>query len=210
LRQQPQHNIEAHENLCLFSDNFYTLQQGSNSPEKPQAFSCKILKLPIPLYLCRIFLNFSNKKVFYKSKIYLTMNWKSFFCIILLALLVGISSCKKNEPIFIDQVVLGQWIYTDIFSVNEGVSIIQDCQKDDVIDFRIGGLLVIDNGEERCTQDEPDTTQGFYSLGTDGNIALMNFNGIEGALLTINNDTIVFEYNSSGNAPIRITFARKP
>ena len=94
-------------------------------------------------------------------------------------LLLTVSACKKDKSkSFRDMVTEGHWQISDIHQlvlVDTAVIFevtyedMEACAKDDFLIFDPSGVLIFDQGADKCEPREPQTeNQGSWSLSSDG------------------------------------------
>ena len=123
-----------------------------------------------------------------------------------IALLVVMTSCKKDEVTMSDQDYLtaGNWKVTGM-KINPGIEVpgfgtvtdfyqyVEECSKDDLIKFNVGGVLVEDEGATKCDANDPQTTSdGTWTLvGTTLTINYPDEDPEAATLVSINSSTMV-------------------
>jgi hypothetical protein len=91
----------------------------------------------------------------------------------LFTVLVCVSSCSKIEELATvveNHKLERQWVVSDVLSVDGSRSVsimndfLEDCDKDDVHDFRTGGILQIQSGTTKCDPAEANIVSGTWTL----------------------------------------------
>ena len=123
-----------------------------------------------------------------------------------IALLVVMTSCKKDEETKTDQDYLtaGNWKVTGM-EISPGIEVpgfgtvtdfyqyVEACTKDDLLRFNTDGVLIEDEGATKCDADDPQTTSdGTWTLvGTTLTISYPNEDPEAATLVSINSSTMV-------------------
>lgn len=135
-------------------------------------------------------------------------NYFRIFAMLTLALVVTLSSCKKDdeEKTATDYLTGGNWTTTGMI-INPGIDIggvvitdvfdvlIEDCSKDDFVSFNGDGTITEDEGATKCDPDDPQTiTDGTWTLSSDGTTLTVSYPNEDPEVLTLstlNDNTMV-------------------
>ena len=138
------------------------------------------------------------------------------FISVLLTLL-EFTACRKddesNTKTKSDFLIEGNWVITNL-TVEPGIDMgggvlvtdvypyLEDCQKDDIMDFQSGGDVVIDEGPTKCDPDDPQTTDRGSWMLMDNNTKLRitepNGDSFEGTILELTATRFIWTYQQSG------------
>ncbi|MCS6824948.1 MAG: lipocalin family protein [Cytophagaceae bacterium] len=109
----------------------------------------------------------------------------------LFLLSVLLVSCKKDKDdpkpssqgnsSSYQQRILGKWKITSFTLVSDSASIdyyqqMEDCEKDNILEFRRDSVLIFDEGPTKCNVDDPQQTDGTYVLSADNKKLTMTNN----------------------------------
>ena len=87
--------------------------------------------------------------------------------LISIALAVTVTSCKKDESNLTKKEMLTAKSWKILSSKSDGVAdIIDDCQKDDFLNFAASGAYTFNPGTNKCYSDD-DTYSGTWSFSND-------------------------------------------
>lgn len=152
------------------------------------------------------------------------MKRKNIIPVLFITLLsVFVVSCKKDKDPEPRQAILGKWRITGlIMQVKENNQIImtynlyadlEDCEKDNIYEFRENNVLLVDEGATKCDPDDPQTYTQEYSLSNDGK--KLTFFDIEWDIITLNQSSLklrtemVDESNTSRKQITEVTFTKQ-
>ena len=129
--------------------------------------------------------------------------------LIILSVITLTYSCKKeeSEPTPQDYLTAGQWKMTGIMvdppidvlgvQISDVWDYVPACQKDNLVTFQSDGTIIEDEGDSKCLPDDPQTTtDGTWSLTTDGKTLIINLPDQDTQLVTIttlNETTLIGE-----------------
>lgn len=135
-------------------------------------------------------------------------NYFKVFSIITFALLIGLSSCKKDEENETltnkDYLISGNWQVTGTV-LNPGIELqpgivitdvydmlVEPCSKDDLMTFNANGTITEDEGATKCDPDDPQTvTDGTWTLSEDGNTLTISYPDEQGGEPDVSTITII-------------------
>ena len=126
-------------------------------------------------------------------------NYFKLASIMVFALLISLSSCKKDEETKTtkDYLTAGNWKVTAM-TIDPGITVlgieytdiytlfVEACSKDDLIKFNADGTLLEDEGATKCDPDDPQTTNdGTWTLSDDGLTITIMYPGDDPEVATI-------------------------
>jgi len=91
------------------------------------------------------------------------------------------SACKKDknkeeekkEPTKSELLQANIWMITSVKTGGfEIISFLEECQKDNTVDFKPNDVLVLDEGELKCDDNDPQTSEGEWKLINDSKLYL--------------------------------------
>ncbi len=100
--------------------------------------------------------------------------------LLLLVLIASVSSCKKSSdstPAVAPAVaIIGKWKIVSAQSVFAGITEdeLDDCEKDDVLEFFTGTKVVKSNGATKCDASELASETSTYNLSADGKTLVLD------------------------------------
>ncbi len=97
--------------------------------------------------------------------------------VLLVAVTLMMTACNKDDeakPKSREELLTGKsWKVTAI-TIDPALNGVTDiyaatpaCENDDLLEFRVGGVLVVDEGATKCDPAEPQTSEGTWSLSED-------------------------------------------
>ncbi len=124
---------------------------------------------------------------------------------------IATTSCNKKTtdpaPVSITPIQILQshaWKFTSIKV--DGDEMIEACQKDDILNFKTDGILLADNGVQKCDKGEEKTETGLYVISSDGK--MLSMHGSIGTVETLNDNTLVVKMTDDDGTKIQLTFAK--
>jgi hypothetical protein len=103
--------------------------------------------------------------------------------------IVGLNACDKDDDtpkalLTGKQWKLTSWISTPPYEVDGQLisnvyTLLPACSHDDFIEFNSDGSMIKDEGEEKCNENEPQTTSGTWLLSNDQGILRITFENDE-------------------------------
>lgn len=119
-----------------------------------------------------------------------------------LALAMAFTSCKKDDDddnngnSTTDHLTSGAWKTTAMtvdpgidfgggFIVTDFFTMMPDCSKDDLITFQSGGKVIFDEGATKCVPNDPQTSEGTWSLASDDKTLTIKEPGEADVVVTI-------------------------
>ncbi len=122
---------------------------------------------------------------------------------------VGLNACKDDVPELDAAAYLPdkRWVFTELkvtspFTSNDFYADFEDCERDDFMVFKDGGILLMDEGPTKCDADDPQQTQGTWQV--QGNTL-----SITGLDLGVPNTTVNLEIEESTETTLRGTFKER-
>ena len=145
------------------------------------------------------------------------MKSNKMFFLLVTGLLCIFSACGDDggdeEPS-----VMGTWTQSDLKTDPDEdgvyVSVIEDCQKDNLITFGEGGIYSTDEGAVKCHEFSPQTTEGTWSITEDGTELTITFGTgftYVFSVLTLTEDLLVIrviDFGGLNDDPTEITLVR--
>ncbi|MFC6996411.1 lipocalin-like domain-containing protein [Rufibacter roseus] len=127
----------------------------------------------------------------------------SFFAVMLLCL----SACSNDDDNQLDaqaKLPNKRWAITELkietfLGESDAYADFEDCEKDNYFEFRENGVLIVDEGATKCSSDDPQQTQGTWSV--QGNVMT-----ISGLNLGLPSNTVKLNITELTDASLRGTF----